>query len=49
MIALALIAALATLAALTGELLVIAPVLILFMCCIGGASDKPKPQRKAAR
>lgn len=46
--ALALIAALATLAALTGELLVIAPVLILFMCCIGGAFDKPKP-RKAAR
>jgi hypothetical protein len=49
MIALALIAALATWAALTGELLVIAPVLILFVCCIGGAFDKPKPRRKAAR
>ena len=47
--ALALIAALAMWAALTGELLVIAPVLILFMCCIGGAFDEPKPRRKAAR
>jgi hypothetical protein len=49
MMALALIAALATWAALTGELLVIAPVLILFVCCIGGAIDKPKSRRKAAR
>jgi len=49
MMALALIAALTVWAALTGELLVIAPVLILFVCCIGGAFDKPKPRRKVAR